>query len=37
MSLLLALAGIYVGWRALHAAWNSLRDVPHSNDDLVFW
>jgi len=37
MLILLALAGAYGAWRALRAAWTSLRDLPRSNDDLVFW
>jgi len=37
MLILLALAGAYAGWRALQAARDSLRSLPRSNDDLVFW
>jgi hypothetical protein len=37
MLILLALAGTYAGWRAVRAAWMSLRNLPRSNDDLVFW
>jgi hypothetical protein len=37
MLVLLALLVAYGGGRALHAAWSSLRNLPRSNDDLVFW
>ena len=37
MLILFALAGTYAGWRAVRAAWMSLRNLPRSNDDLVFW
>lgn len=37
MLIVLALAAAYGGWRILLAAWISLRHMPRSNDDLVFW
>ena len=37
MLILLALAGTCAAGRAVHAAWTSLRQLPRSNDDLVFW
>ena len=37
MLIVLALATAYGGWRVFHAAWASLRQLPRSNDDLVFW
>ena len=36
MSLLILLA-IYAGWRAGRGALAALRQVPRSNDDLVFY
>ena len=37
MLIVLALASVYGGWRVLHTARTSLRQMPRSNDDLVFW
>lgn len=37
MLMILALAAVYGGWRAARAAIESLRDLPHSNDDMVFF
>jgi hypothetical protein len=37
MLILLALAGTYAGWRVVLGAWTMLRNLPRSNDDLVFW
>lgn len=37
MLIVLAFATAYGGWRVVHAAWASLRHMPRSNDDLVFW
>ena len=37
MLMLLLLAAAYGGWRAARAAIESLRDLPRSNDDMVFF
>jgi hypothetical protein len=37
MLILLALAAGYGAWRATRAALASLRELPRSNDDMVFW
>jgi hypothetical protein len=37
MLILLALAAGYGAWRATRAAFDSLRDLPRRNDDMVFW
>lgn len=34
---LFTLAACYGGWRAIRSAWDALRHVPRSNDDLVFF
>ena len=37
MLAILSLAAAYAAWRAGRAAWHALRDIPRSNDDLVFF
>ena len=37
MIALLSLAALYGAWRIGAAAWRAVRDLPRSNDDLVFW
>jgi hypothetical protein len=37
MLIVLAVATVYGGWRVVRAALASLRQLPRSNDDLVFW
>jgi hypothetical protein len=37
MLVLLTLAGLYAGWRISRAALASLRSLPRSNDDMVFF
>jgi hypothetical protein len=37
MIALLSLAGLYAGWRAGRAVWDTLRRLPRSNDDFVFF
>jgi hypothetical protein len=36
LALLLIAAG-YGGWRGARAAVNSVRTLPRTNDDMVFW
>ena len=37
MIALLSLLALYAGWRLGRAAYDSLRGLPRSNDDLVFF
>ena len=37
MIALLSIAGLYAGWRVVRAAWDAVRRLPRSNDDLVFF
>jgi hypothetical protein len=37
MITLLSLAALYGGWRIVRAAFVSLRSLPRSNDDMVFF
>lgn len=37
MIALLSLAALYGGWRLGRAVYDSLRRLPRSNDDLVFF
>lgn len=37
MFTLLALAAAYGAWRAIHAAFESLRSLPRSNEDMIFY
>ena len=37
MLILLTLAAAYGGWRVGRAALDSLRGLPRSNDDMVFF
>jgi hypothetical protein len=37
MLTLLILAGGYAGWRIAAAALASVRDLPRSNDDMIFY
>ena len=37
MTALLILAAAYGGWRAARAALSALRELPRSNDDMVFF
>ncbi len=37
MLILLSLAALWGGWRAVRAATDSLRGLPRRNDDMVFW
>lgn len=37
MLTLLALAALYGGWRAARAVLETLRRLPRSNDDLIFF
>lgn len=37
MFTVLILALLWGGWRLAHAAAHSLRDLPRSNDDMVFF
>lgn len=37
MLIVLSLAAAYAGVVAVRAAWNSLRDLPHSNEDFVHY
>ena len=37
MFTLLILAAAYGGWRVLRAAFESLRELPRSNDDMIFF
>jgi hypothetical protein len=37
MLALIALAAGYGTWRALRAAFQSLRNVPRANDDMIFY
>jgi len=37
MLTLLILAAVYGGWRAARAAMHALRDMPHRNDDMIFY
>jgi hypothetical protein len=37
MLTVLALAGLYAGWRIAAAALDAVRRLPHSNDDMVFF
>lgn len=37
MLALLTLAGLYAGWRVTRAALASLRRLPRTNDDFVFF
>jgi hypothetical protein len=34
---ILSLAALYAGWRIVRAAVAALRDLPRSNDDMVFF
>ena len=33
----LLIAAAYGGWRAVRAARESLRDLPRTNDDMIFY
>jgi hypothetical protein len=37
MLTLLALAAAYGAFRGLRATWQSLRQLPRDNDDLIFY
>jgi hypothetical protein len=37
MFTLLILAAAYGVWRVTHVALDSLRSLPHSNDDMIFF
>lgn len=37
MLVVLSLLALYGGWRAVRAALNSLRSLPRSNDDWIFY
>lgn len=37
MLTLIALAALYCLWRLARGAWRSLRALPRSNDDMVFF
>ena len=37
MTALLILAAAYGGWRATRAALAALRELPRSNDDMIFF
>jgi hypothetical protein len=37
MLIILTLAALYGGWRALRAAVESLRALPQRNEDMVFY
>jgi alkylhydroperoxidase/carboxymuconolactone decarboxylase family protein YurZ len=37
MLTILSLATLYAGWRAARAALEALRNLPRSNDDMVFF
>jgi hypothetical protein len=37
MLTLIALLGLYGGWRVARAAWLSLRALPQRNEDMVFF
>ena len=37
MLALLSLAALYGGWRLGRAVYDSLRHLPRSNDDMVFF
>lgn len=37
MIALLSLLALYTAWRAARGAWDFLRRLPRSNDDLVFF
>lgn len=37
MTALLLLLAAYSGWRAVRAGLNTLRDLPRSNEDMVFF
>ena len=32
-----SLAALYAGWRLAGAAWQAVRRLPRSNEDLVFF
>lgn len=34
---LLSLLALYAAWRATRSAWELVRRLPRSNDDLVFF
>jgi hypothetical protein len=37
MLMLLSLAALYAGVRAARATWNSLRQLPRTNEDFVHY
>jgi divalent metal cation (Fe/Co/Zn/Cd) transporter len=37
MAILITLTLLWAGWRLARAAIESLRDVPRSNDDMIFF
>ncbi len=37
MLIVFILASLYGVWRITHAAIDSLRDLPHRNEDMVFF
>ena len=37
MFTILILAALYGGWRAVHAARESLRGLPRRNEDMIFY
>ena len=37
MFTLLLIAAAYALWRAVHAALDSLRGLPRSNEDMIFY
>lgn len=37
MFILLTLAALYGGWRAVRGASRSLRELPQRNEDMIFY
>jgi len=37
MLTLLLIAAVYGGWRVVHAALESLRGLPRTNEDMIFY
>jgi len=37
MIAILTIAAVYVGWRLTRAALRSLRGLPRSNEDMIFF
>lgn len=37
MFTILLIAAAYGGWRLVHAALESLRELPRTNDDMIFY